>query len=92
MAVEKNLRVSIKFYKKHCIPVTIWNKNNLSNQVAAITYTLETGLSAFAILLKVCESFLLRKSKKKLVVDFGLYETSLDFRRREEQINTTYEK
>ena len=66
MAVEKNLRLSIKFYKKHCISVTIRNKNNLSNQVAAITYTLEKGLSAFAILLKVCESFLLRKSKKNL--------------------------
>ena len=41
MAVEKNLRVTINFYKKHCLPVVTWNKNNVSKQVVPITYTLE---------------------------------------------------
>ena len=41
MALEKNIRVTIKFYKKHCLPVITWNKNNLLKQVVPITYTLE---------------------------------------------------
>ena len=43
---------------------------------------------AVAIILKVCESFLFRQIKK----NFGLYESSLDFQLREDQVNTVYEK
>ena len=38
---EKNLRITIKFYEKHCLAVVIWNKNNLSKKVVPITKTLE---------------------------------------------------
>ena len=51
------------FYKKHCLPVMTWNKKHLSKQVIPIKYTLEKSLFAVAMLLKVCKSFLLRKSK-----------------------------
>ena len=54
----------MNFYKKHCLPVVTWNKNNLSKQVVPITYTLEKRFFEVAILLKVCESFLFRQSKK----------------------------
>ena len=43
MAIEKNLRVATNFYKKHCLPVVTWNKNNLSKQVEPITNTPEKG-------------------------------------------------
>ena len=72
MTVEKNLSVTINFYKKHCLLVVTWNKNNLSKQVVPITYTMEKRFFTVAIFLKVCESFL--------------------FQRREDQINTVYEK
>ena len=64
MLIEKNLKVAINFYKKHCLPVVTWNKNNLSKQVATITYRLEERFFAVAILFKVCELFLFRQSKK----------------------------
>ena len=83
MAIEKNLRVATNFYKKHCLPVVTWNKNNLSKQIVPITYQLEKRFFAVAMLLKVCESFLFRE-QKKLAVYFGLYESSLDFQRRED--------
>ena len=51
------------FYKKHCLPVMTWNKKHLSKQVIPIKYTVEKSLFAVAMLLKVCKSFLLRKSK-----------------------------
>ena len=159
MAVEKNLRVAISFYKKHCLPVVTQNKNDLSKQVIPTTYTLERRFFGVAILLKVCESFLFRQSNrtwytlvrsscpevfcKKGVLKnltkftgkhlcqslfliklqacglwrkcfpatfvkflrtlfytkhlsclllFGLYESSFDFHRREDQINTGYEE
>ena len=88
MTVKENLRVTVNFYRKHCLPVAIWNKNNLWKQVVPITYTLEKRFFAVAILLNVCESFLFRQSKKT----YGsLYESSLGFQRREDQINTVYE-
>ena len=63
MAVEKNLKVTIKlFLKKYCLPVVTWNKNNSSKQVAPITCTLEKRFFAVPILLKVCELFLFRQS------------------------------
>ena len=64
MAVENNLRVTINFCKKHCLEVVTWNKNNLMKQVVPITYTPKKRFAAVAILLKVCESFLFRESKK----------------------------
>ena len=41
-----------------------WNKNNLSKQVVPIKYTLGKRFFAVAILLKLCESFIFRQSKK----------------------------
>ena len=64
MAVAKNLGVTINFYKKHCLPVVAWNKNNLSKQVVPVIYTLEKRFFAVAILLRVCELFLLRQNKR----------------------------
>ena len=43
MEVGKNTRITINFYKKHCLPVVTWNKNNLSKQVEPITNTPEKG-------------------------------------------------
>ena len=61
MAVEKNLRVTTNFYKKHCLLLVTWNINNLLKQVVPITYTLEKRFFEVAILLKVCESFICRQ-------------------------------
>ena len=63
MVVEKNLKVTINFYKKHCLPVVTWNKTNLSKEVVPITYTQEKRFLSVAILLKVCELLLFRQSK-----------------------------
>ena len=65
MAAENNLKVTISFYKKQCLPVIsciTMNKKQLSKQVQKnLEYT-------------------------------SVGETSLDFQRREDQINTVYEK
>ena len=50
MEVGKNSRIRINFYKKHCLPVVTWNRNNLSKQVVAITYPLEKRFFTVAIL------------------------------------------
>ena len=94
MVVENSLRVTINFYKKHCLPVVAWNKNDLSKQVVPIINTLERRLLQllyFAVAIRLCELFPFRESKKNLVF-FGLYEPSLDFHRREDQINTVRQK
>ena len=70
--------------EKHCLSVVTWNKNNLSQQVVPITYTLEKRFFAVAILLKVYESFLFRQSKK-LVIYFGLYESSFGISEKKRQ-------
>ena len=67
MAVEKDLWVT-NFYKKQCLPVITRNIKHLSKQVAPITCALEKRLFAVAIILKVCELFLFRQSKKNQVV------------------------
>ena len=54
------------------------------------TYTLEQLLFAAAIL-KVCESFLFGESKK-IVVDLGLYESSLYFCVILYQVKTVYKR
>ena len=64
MLVEKNLKVTIKFYKKQCLLVIKRNKKHLSNQAVPITNALEKRSLAAAILLKVCESCVLGWSKK----------------------------
>ena len=48
--VGKNTRITINFYKKHCLPVVTWNRNNLSKQVVTITYPLEKRFFTVAIL------------------------------------------
>ena len=66
VADEKHLSVTINFYKKQCLLVTTSNNKNLLKQVLPITYTSEKRFFAVALLLKVCESFLFRQSKKNL--------------------------
>ena len=39
-AVEKNLRVSINFYKKLCLLVLTWSKKHVLKQVMQVKYTL----------------------------------------------------
>ena len=41
MAVEKNIKVTINFYKKECFPVITWNEKHSSKQVSSITYALD---------------------------------------------------
>ena len=53
------------------------------------TYPRESFLQL--LLLKVCESFVLRQSKK-LIVYFDLHESFLDSKRREDPINVVFEK
>ena len=72
LAVERNFKVTINFYKKLCLPVITWNKKYLFKQIVRITYPLE-------------ETFLFKQSKK-LAVYFGLCESSLVFQRRKDQI------
>ena len=38
---RRDLRVSINFYKKQCLPVITWNKKHLLKQALTITYTLK---------------------------------------------------
>ena len=54
----------INFYKKPCLLVVTWNKNDLLKQGVQITYTLKKRFFAFAILLKVCEVFFSDRVKK----------------------------
>ena len=62
------------------------NKYHLSKQVMPMKYALEKRFFAAAILLKLCELLLFGERKKNRVY-FGLYKFSLDFQRREDQIN-----
>ena len=36
IVVEKNLRVTVIFYEKECLPVITWNKNHSSKKVLPI--------------------------------------------------------
>ena len=84
MEVGKNTRITINFYKKHCLPVVTWNKNlskfikaSLSKQVVTITYPLEKRFFAVAILyFWRFSSRFFSDRVKKLGVYFGLYEYS----------------
>ena len=66
-------------------------KKDLSNNIIPVTYTLEKRFFAVAILLIVFESFLSRQSKTSCII-LGLCDWSLDFHKRNNQINTLYEK
>ena len=48
MATEENLRVTQKDFKKQYLPVIIWNKKYLSNQVVPITCKLRKMFLAVA--------------------------------------------
>ena len=48
MAVEKNLKITINFYKKLCLPLFTRNKKHSPKQVVPITYILEKKLFAVA--------------------------------------------
>ena len=41
LAAQKDLKVTINFYKKLCLPAKTCNKKHLSKQVLPIPYTLE---------------------------------------------------
>ena len=75
------------FYEKHYLPVATWNKNNLSKQVVPMIYTLDKRFLQLLYFWKFASCFFSGRVKK-LVVYFGLYESSLDFLRREDEINT----
>ena len=57
MAVVKSHRIIIKFYKKQCFPVFIWNKTKKEAPTG------KKGSLQF-LLLKLCKLFLFRRSKK----------------------------
>ena len=88
MTVEKNLRVTMNFHKKYFLPV---NKSNLPKQVVPVTYTLGKGFSELPYFWKFASRFFLDRVKN-LAIYFGLHESSLDFQRRENQMNIVSEK
>ena len=86
--VKNNVRVTINFCKKQCPPVV---EKHLSMQVLPITYKQKKTFFTVAILRKLMSRFFSDKVKK-LVLCFGIYESSLNLQRGEDQISTTYEK
>ena len=87
-AVEKNLRVSIYFYKKLCLLVLTWSKKHVLKQVMQVKYTLvKTFFTVpnFEGLWVVVLFFLGGGEIRKLAVYFGLCKPSLVFQRREDQ-------
>ena len=71
MAVAPNLWAMIMLCKKQCLPVITWNKSiHRSKLYQLYTHLEETFLQL--LILMVCETFLLRESRKH----FGLYESS----------------
>ena len=76
---------------KDNLSVITRNKYHLSKQVMPMKYALEKRFFAAAILLKLCELLLFGERKKNRVY-LGLYKFSLDFQRREDQINFVHER
>ena len=70
MTAEKNLSLTINFYRKLCLAVISWNKKYLSKQVGA-KHTHWRNSFWQLLVLKVCELFHFRQSKK-IVLYFGL--------------------
>ena len=77
MEVKKSLRVTKNFNEK-CRALITWSKKHSSKQVVPITYTLEKKSFLKLLLLKDCESFIFRETIK-IVVCFGLYQSTLGF-------------
>ena len=75
------MAVNDKLLLKH--PVIISNKKHLSKQAVTIAHPLGKKFFVPLLLLKACESFILRQIKKKCTcIMLGLYECSLDFQRK----------
>ena len=72
MAVERNLRFIINFYKKHNLLIITWNEKYSSKQVAPISYTLEKNFLTAAIFGRFVGLFF-KQRVKKFAVHFGLY-------------------
>ena len=89
MAVGKAFRVMKNFYKKQCLPVITWNKKHSLKKVISITYTPEKMFFAAATFEGLRVLFFW---SKKIVVDFGLYESSLYFCVILYQVKTVYKK
>ena len=82
---------TLKKLKKQCIPVVRWNKKHLLKHAALIIYKLENIL--------FCSCYFSRSVScqfadrlKKPALKFGLKECSSGFQKREDQVNTLYEK
>ena len=70
MAVEKNLRVTINFYKKHCLLVITWNKHNLLEQLVTMIWTLEKIFFNIAICRSSHPEVFLIKGVRKICSKF----------------------
>ena len=79
MAVAPNLWITINLYNI-CLPVIKWNKNILWNKLHQ-SYTHLGKIFLELLLLKVCEMFFFRHSKKVYSI-VCLYEPTLHFSRR----------
>ena len=80
----------MSLYKKECLPVITRNKKHSSKQVVSMIYTLGKDFFATATFQGYRDvSF---QTVKKLVVYFGLSESSLHFYRTENQIDSVYAK
>ena len=84
MVVTPNLWVRISLYKKECLPVVIQNKKISSTQVVTMIYTLGKNLFETATFQGLWDV--------SFQVGSRLYESSLYFYRREDQINRVYGK
>ena len=83
MVVEKNLKVPIKFYKKLCLLVITRNKKHLPKRVVSITG--ENVLCS-------CYFWRFQSFLFRVLMCFGLWESSLVFQGREDQITTVCKK
>ena len=85
MLFEKNLRITISFYKKLCPPVITWKNNYRTKLYQYHTHWRKSFLEL--LLWKVCES-LLQTEEKTCIVYIVLCESSLVSQERENGINT----
>ena len=86
MAVTPNFWVTISLYKKECLPVITRNKKKIIE--ASCIHDIHTWerLFCYCYFSRLVRRFF-SDGVKKLVVYFGLYESSLHFQRREDQID-----
>ena len=90
MAVEKNLRSSIKLYKKQCL-LAVSRKKNCRGMFYQKHMHWEKGFPQLLWFWWFVSRFISERVQK-LRVYFGLDELSLDFQRKEDEMNTVYEK